>query len=682
MDASAPPLPHHSSSTEPGLAVCVVSRLAGVLSIALGSAVLIGWATRTRSLTNLHPALPPMQVNTAVSFILCGVGYLSMIGRRSWLTRACGTAAMLIGFLTFTEYVTGLNLGIDDLILDQSPDPNRMAPNTAISFSLIGGSIILASTPRFGICNPICRAFLSSAVLIVGLASLIGYLASIETAYGWGRLTQMSLHTASGFVALGSAGVFVSIQVSRLNHVGQSIRWAPWTAAFSIWVFAILMWQALQAAHNNLNLPEGQTSTYSVLSWVLLIGGLLLGWLFQLSLSRSAIAEAEIVVRVNVENQLREVLQELQLQKFALDQHSIVAITDPRGVITMANDKFCEISGYTREEIIGQTHRIINSGTHPKSFFTELWKTITAGQTWHGEICNRAKDGSLYWVDTTIVPFVDSNGKTTQYVSIRTDVSEHKLAESKIMSINDELRSKNAEMEQFAYTVSHDLKSPTVTIRGYVGFLKQDIDREKYDRVDGFVDSIIRATEKMRCTIDDLLELSRIGRVTHDLTTVDLEGLVRLVVTEMSPQCEQIGAVITVDDELPPIHGDRVRIEQVLQNLISNAFKYAHCDERTLRINVSARIEGGMVQLCVADNGPGVEPEFAEKVFGLFERLKSGPDGTGIGLAIVRRITELHGGRAWVEEAPGGGAAFIATFPCVQSGQDSGLSTSNGALSR
>jgi PAS domain S-box-containing protein len=170
---------------------------------------------------------------------------------------------------------------------------------------------------------------------------------------------------------------------------------------------------------------------------------------------------ADITERKRAEEKLKASAREVGDLKSALDEHAIVAITDPRGKITYVNDKFCTISKYSREELIGQDHRLINSGFHPKEFIGEIWTTITHGKVWHGEIKNKAKDGSLYWVDTTIVPFLGENGKPRQYVAIRADITERKRAEERLKAAAKEVGDLKSALDEHAIVAITDPRSLT-----------------------------------------------------------------------------------------------------------------------------------------------------------------------------------------------------------------------------
>src|SRR5256714_10663757 len=165
--------------------------------------------------------------------------------------------------------------------------------------------------------------------------------------------------------------------------------------------------------------------------------------------------------QADAEEALRRSLKELADLKFALDESAIVAITDQRGVINYVNDKFCEISKYTREELLGQDHRIINSGYHPKEFIRGLWTTIAQGQVWRGELRNRARDGSIYWVDTTIVPFLNAEGKPRQYLAIRSDITQRKAMEQQLAD-----QAALTQLGQLAAVVAHEVRNPLAGLKG------------------------------------------------------------------------------------------------------------------------------------------------------------------------------------------------------------------------
>ena len=228
-----------------------------------------------------------------------------------------------------------------------------------------------------------------------------------------------------------------------------------------------------------------------------------------------------------------------------------------------------------------------------------------------------------------------------------------------------ELENKNAELERFTYTVSHDLKSPLFTIRGFLGYLEQDALSGNQARVKADVKRITDATEKMQNLLNDLLELSRIGRLNNASVTIPFDELAREAVELVYGRLMEHNVNIQIGENLPAVFGDRPRLLEVLQNLIDNAAKFIGTQkEPRIRIGHSGQdAERGMTIFYVSDNGIGISPEHFERVFGLFNKLDAQSEGTGIGLALVKRIVEVHGGRIWVESEVGKGATFYFTLP-------------------
>ncbi len=223
---------------------------------------------------------------------------------------------------------------------------------------------------------------------------------------------------------------------------------------------------------------------------------------------------------------------------------------------------------------------------------------------------------------------------------------------------NVELAFRNAELERFTYTVSHDLKTPLVTIKGFLGLLEQDAATGDTERMQHDIDRVSYAADKMARLLDELLELSRIGRLMNLPEPVDLTELAREAVSLVAGQIVARGVAVEIDPTLPLVYGDPVRLLEVYQNLIDNAVKFMGRQPEP-RIEIGVRHEGKEAVCFVRDNGIGIDPKYHENVFGLFNRLDPYGEGTGIGLALVRRIVEVHGGKIWVES---GGAGQGSTF--------------------
>ncbi len=556
---------------------------------------------------------------------------------------------------------------------------------------------------------------------------------------------------------------------------------------------------------------------------------------FSIQVSPLARPEGGAVIARHDITQRKRAEQVLADFKAALDEHAIVAITDAGGKITYVNDKFCALSRYSREELLGQDHRMINSGHHPKAFIRDMWQTIIGGRVWRGEIQNRAKDGAIYWLDTTIVPFLDEDRNPTQYITIRTDITARKAAEDEldrrraeleslfeslpglylvltpdleIVAASDayleatlttreglvgrhvfdafpdnpddsgatgvsnlrasldrvratgttdtmaiqrydirrpdgvfeerywspvnrpvlgvgcqiayiihrvedvtefvlersrpapdataarihteqmeaeifrnsqelqaanrqlqlaqaEVEAANRELEAFSYSVSHDLRAPLRAIDGYARILVED-HAGKFDaegeRVLGTISAQARHMGRL---IDALLSFARLGRQTLTVGSVDMTALAQTVSTEMAQQEPGRTVTLTVAT-LPPARGDDRLLRQVFANLLGNAWKFTRITPNA-RIEVGARAHDDAVTYFVRDNGAGFDMAYAEKLFGVFQRLHRTEEfeGTGIGLALVQRIVQRHGGRIWAEATVNDGATFYFTLPAA-----------------
>ena len=358
--------------------------------------------------------------------------------------------------------------------------------------------------------------------------------------------------------------------------------------------------------------------------------------------------------------------------KSAIDEAAIVAITNEQGVITYVNDKFCEISKYPRAELIGKTHRIINSGFHPKEFFVGMWGAISTGKVWEGEIRNRAKDGTFYWVNTTIVPFLDANKKPVRYVAVRYDITERISSQEKLKIEGRKLALSNKELQDFASVAAHDLQEPLRKIQSFADRLRSKssttLDAETVD----YLERIQKSSYRMQTLINDLLDYSRVSTKVQPFARVDLNQILTQVISDLEIRLEKTKGKIEYVD-LPKVDADPLQMTQLFLNIINNALKFHKPNvppvvKISSRMTTSKRNGSEICEITVADNGIGFDEKYSDRIFTIFQRLhgRQEYEGTGIGLAICRKIIERHEGTIIAKSIPGESATFVITLPIRQ----------------
>ncbi len=369
----------------------------------------------------------------------------------------------------------------------------------------------------------------------------------------------------------------------------------------------------------------------------------------------------EILEREGVQKKLIEAHERLMTVLNGLD--AIVYVADMQTYELLFLNRYAidtlGISGSGVGEICWQTLQKDQAG--PCSFCTNPRLVDTEGnpadvyrwefQNTQNDCWYDIRDRAIRWIDGRIVR-----------MEIATDITKRKKSEQV-------LEQKNAELENFTYAISHDLKSPIITIKGFLGSLVSDARISNFERMEADIKRIAKAADKMQALLDDVLELSRIGRLVNPSAELSMTEAANEAIEDLAAFIKEKNAVITVEADMPPVFVDCHRIREVMQNLIENAVKYSGSQAEP-RVEVGSKVLAeGQCAYFVKDNGIGIEAKFYNKIFGLFEKLDPYSDGTGIGLALVKRIIELHGGRIWVEST-GHGSIFYFTLPQPQTAQE------------
>ena len=345
--------------------------------------------------------------------------------------------------------------------------------------------------------------------------------------------------------------------------------------------------------------------------------------------------------------QREETLARLEEIRFALDQAAIVAVTDQRGIINYANDKFCEISKYSREELLGQDHRLINSGFHSKEYIRNLWRTIAQGRVWRGEFRNKAKDGTFYWVDTTIVPFLDERGHPRQYLAIRSDITKRKLVEAQLAA-----QATLTQLGQLAAVVAHEVRNPLAGVRASLEVLDSRLQPPPKEK--DVIRAMIERLDALNAKLEDILRFAR--PQTPSIRPVELAPIVRDAVASARAALGSNCSQITFRDSSCFVGADAEMLRATLLNLLLNA-----CQAGGAEVAVTAEPLGDICRISVLDRGGGITGDVMERVFEAFYTTKK--TGTGLGLPIVKRLIELQGGTVTLRPRDGGGTVAELTLP-------------------
>jgi PAS domain S-box-containing protein len=352
--------------------------------------------------------------------------------------------------------------------------------------------------------------------------------------------------------------------------------------------------------------------------------------------------------------------------------------------ITYANQSFQRLYGYSADEILGKSPDILNAEADSEQIQDDIYKAVSSGGIWRGELINRKKDGSMFHCGLLVFPLHDKHGNIFAFAGIQRDITERKKAEQERERLNAELASKNRELEQVLYATSHDLRTPLVNIDGFSKELRNsmndlfsvlqrdDVPSDIKEKISLIVDEdipealkyISLSISKMDSLLAGLLKLSRLGRVELKIEELNINEILSDVSSLFMSLIKKTGAKLEISD-LPRCRGDEKQVSQIFSNLIDNAIKYLG-PERPGIIMISGNLENGQSVYCVEDNGIGIDPQYQGNIFDIFKQLEpSKSSGEGLGLTIVRKSVEMHNGNIWMDSEPGRGSKFFVSLPAA-----------------
>ncbi|WP_225000112.1 PAS domain-containing sensor histidine kinase [Cesiribacter sp. SM1] len=344
---------------------------------------------------------------------------------------------------------------------------------------------------------------------------------------------------------------------------------------------------------------------------------------------------AKLVIANNLSDLIRteeeklRIHNELHHYKKALDRSALLAVTDLEGNFIDINNKFCDISGYSRNELLGKNPRMLNSDYHPKSFWTNMYISLQEAHVWRGEIRNRTKDGHFFWVDMSVVPVYDEHNHIYKYMAISYPITDRKMAEIRSEKIHRELMT-------FMYKASHNLRGPVATLSGLINVAQMEVQDPLSTR---YIKLLGERANHLEFTLSELIAITKVKQEDLSLAPIDFEAVIEDTLLSFEKAIREHGVLIDINvkEEISFITDEKL-IRGFLFYLIDNSIKFRNNSEPRLRISVQEQANG--VLISVADNGPGIDPEIHEKIYDMYYRGHEKSQGSGLGLYIVASIVE------------------------------------------
>lgn len=365
----------------------------------------------------------------------------------------------------------------------------------------------------------------------------------------------------------------------------------------------------------------------------------------------------DITEKVKSNIKLEKTLKDLTDYKIALDESSIVGITDLKGKITYANNELISISKYSLNELLGSDYRLFDSNEHPIYFYLKIWQTISSGNIWKGEIKKRAKDGTSYWVSTTIVPFLDVNEKPYQYIVVMRDITLRKLRTIELRNSIELLTSQNKRLLNFSYIVSHNLRSHTSNMQNLIDYIESTEDEKEKEEMMHHLKNVTIALNETMYNLNEVVSIQSSPEMK--IEPINLKSFLLNLLENIDNQIKSSDTSIEIDIENHiQIEFNKSYLESIFLNLILNAIRYKH-PGRDPEIKISAVFDGYYTRVEVTDNGLGIDLEkYKEKLFGMYKTFHNNKDSKGLGLFMSKNQIEAMGGKIEVESEINNGSTF------------------------